>query len=294
MSRHFLTLSLGMASTAWLLLACGCKPGTDAQKSAVTHEHGSGTGGSEEGGDAHGNASAAGQHSGHGSASTTAQLIRDAGWEQPNPNSPLTLRFHVEEGGKRVNEFEILHERPMHFIAVRDGLDEFLHLHPTLSKDGMAEVEVTFPAPGKYWLYLDVQPKGSNQQTIRQELQVAGDAAPPAELQPSLPATVEASGLKSRISLAKKQEESIVTFEHSSIDGSPITNLQPYLGGMGHLVVIGAKTGEYVHAHPESETAPDGKVLFAVHFRQPGLYKAWGQFQRQGRVFTVPVVLSVE
>jgi Cu+-exporting ATPase len=63
---------------------------------------------------------------------------------------------------------------------------------------------------------------------------------------------------------------------------------------MGHLVVIGAKTGEYVHAHPESGTAPDGKVLFAVHFKQPGLYKAWGQFQRQGRVFTVPVVLSVE
>ena len=288
MSERFLTFSVGMAIVALLIGATGCQPGSDAkrvQDKAATHGHSD---------DTHDQDSAHGEHSAHASASTTAQLIRETGWGQPTPKSPMTLRFHVEEGGKQVKEFEVVHERPMHFIAVRDGLDEFLHLHPTVAKDGTAEVKIEFPAAGKYWLYLDVKPVGSTQQTIRQELQVAGTAAPPAELRVSSVETVEVDGVKSRISLDKKPEESVVTFQHFNLDGSPITNLEPYLGGMGHLVVIGAKTGEYVHAHPESETAPDGKVLFAVHFQKPGIYMAWGQFQREGRVFTVPVVLAVE
>jgi len=38
----------------------------------------------------------------------------------------------------------------------------------------------------------------------------------------------------------------------------------------------------------------DGRVGFEAHFAMPGVYKGWGQFQRSGKVHTVPFVLSIE
>ena len=293
MAKSFLNMSFALIALTLVAWTGGCKPANHA-KPGVELSAGQDHAESSHGGSGSQRDHSSG-HAEHGDQSaTTVRLIRDDGWQNPAPGKPLTLRFHLEDSGKPVQQFELVHERAMHFIAVRDGLDEFLHLHPRVTSDGSAEVEVAFPAPGRYWLYLDVKPVGSPLQTIRQELQVAGTPAPPQELKSTLPETIKLDGMKTRISLIKKDAESIVSFEHMTQDGSPIKNLQPYLGGMGHLVVVGAKSGEYVHAHPESESASDGKVLFTVHFKHPGLYKAWGQFQREGRVFTVPVVLSVE
>ncbi len=68
--------------------------------------------------------------------------------------------------------------------------------------------------------------------------------------------------------------------------GSWKLNACPMDGGM--------LTGECVHAHAETQIAPDGRVKFAVYIAQLGIYKAWGQFQRQGQVFTIPAVLQVD
>jgi len=62
---------------------------------------------------------------------------------------------------------------------------------------------------------------------------------------------------------------------------------------MGHLVIIRAEGGEYIHAHPSSDRKAEGEVSFEAHFTGPGLYKAWGQFQRAGRVLTIPGVLEL-
>ena len=35
---------------------------------------------------------------------------------------------------------------------------------------------------------------------------------------------------------------------------------------------------------------PEGKVEFEAHFAKPGIYKAWGQFQRGGKVHVVAFV----
>jgi hypothetical protein len=43
-----------------------------------------------------------------------------------------------------------------------------------------------------------------------------------------------------------------------------------------------------------TEKAPDGKVEFEAHFPGPGIYKAWGQFQRDDKVFMIPAVVKIE
>ncbi|MEH7351442.1 hypothetical protein [Gottfriedia acidiceleris] len=43
----------------------------------------------------------------------------------------------------------------------------------------------------------------------------------------------------------------------------PITNLQPYLSAIGHVVAINCDTVTYLHVHPmeENTTGPDGKFM---------------------------------
>ncbi len=224
----------------------------------------------------------------------TTKLVQDAGWDDLKPGNPVKVHFHLEMNGQRIRDFSLLHEKLMHFIVVRDALDKFQHLHPTLASDGGAEVEIVFPTFGTYWIFVDFQAKGEKQQTVRHEIQIAGVPPATSGLQPDIPVTVTSKESRTTVSAEPSKEEWIFTFAHSTMNGEPLSDLQPYLGAMGHLVVIGEKTGEYVHAHAETESAPDGKVKFVAHFTHPGIYKAWGQFQRQGQVFTIPVVLRVE
>jgi hypothetical protein len=68
-------------------------------------------------------------------------------------------------------------------------------------------------------------------------------------------------------------------------DGRPVTDLSPWLGAMGHLVLIHEDGETFVHSHPTARldaagdpTPQDGKVAFWVRFPKPGVYRLWGQF----------------
>jgi hypothetical protein len=58
----------------------------------------------------------------------------------------------------------------------------------------------------------------------------------------------------------------------------------------GHSVIISSDLKEFLHVHPTEDVdanwhgGPD--ISFRTNFPKPGLYKAWGQFQHQGRVIT--------
>ena len=155
-------------------------------------------------------------------------------------------------------------------------------------------MDITFPTPGKYLLFADVQPKGEEQQTVRHELLVNGSPPKAPKLNVDVPGTVHVGDYLVKVKLERSDTEAKISFEISDADGKPLGDLEPYLGAMGHLVVIKSENREYIHAHAETQSAPNGLVEFAVHFTGPGIYKAWGQFQRNGQVFTVPAVLKVD
>ncbi|MCX7410413.1 MAG: hypothetical protein NTZ32_20245 [Planctomycetales bacterium] len=266
------------------LLGCGRQTATPVAPPADHSSHG-------------GQSTPTGNHAGHpgmAEMAAPAKFVMDAGGDNLKPGVSTNLVFHLERDGKTLSEFELLHERVMHFIVVRDALDEFQHLHPTVTDYGLASVEIAFPTAGTYWLFVDCQAKGEAQQTVRHELRLAGDAPAAPELKANVPVVVTVGETKSEVSVQRGEGEWLVTYAHRDLDDKSVTDLEPYLGAMGHLVVIGAGTGEYVHAHAETQSAPDGRVKFAAHIARPGIYKAWGQFQRQGQVFTVPAVLQVD
>ena len=117
---------------------------------------------------------------------------------------------------------------------------------------------------------------------------------PAAILAPDTSDEVAVGEIKAHIAITPGDQDTTVQFHLVDLAGKAVADLEPYLGAMGHLVIISTDGRDYVHAHPLSEvkTAPEGVVEFAAHFPKAGIYKAWGQFQRGGSVFTVPFVLE--
>jgi len=233
-------------------------------------------------------------HGGHVMAKAMLMVRTEPGDVQVGVPVTLQMMIH-DDSGAMVEEFEVIHEKKIHLIVVREGLDEFAHVHPELHADGSFAIEHSFPKAGKYRLYVDHKPAGRQQATATGTIDVAGDAELAEKLVPTAPGRVEGDGLAADVAI-ESGAESATLISFQVLDGDqPIENLEPYLGAMGHLVVISADGAEYVHAHPaeESQSAPDGKVSFEAHFMKPGLYKSWGQFQRGGQVHTIPFVMRV-
>lgn len=231
----------------------------------------------------------------HGSSTPALVAFDDLQGELPAGQTTL-VRFHLEQDGKRVEQLEPTHEKLMHLILVRDALDEFLHLHPQVSDEGQAQIELTVPEPGSYHVYVDFQPKGGQASTASTTLKVAGDARPAVELKTNAPGEVVAGELRADIAIAAAGDgnSQTITFRLKDLQtGEPVKNLEPYLGAMGHLVVIQAATKAYIHAHPEHGTAATSEVAFEVHTSASGQYAGWAQFQRGGEVVTVPFVFAV-
>lgn len=243
--------------------------------------------------------SAHSKHSGHEQmqmpAASPRKLVVKTEPSQPQAGEATQLLLQIlDDNGQPITKFALLHEKLVHLIVVREGLDVFSHLHPLVDASGNITIEHVFPKAGQYRLFADHQPEGQTPGLARGELIVAGDDESAAALVPNASDEIAVGEIKAHIAFQPGDQETTVRFHLVDPSDQVVSNLQPYLGAMGHLVIISADGAEYVHAHPlsESQTAPEGVVEFAAHFPKPGLYKAWGQFQRHDAVFTVPFVLQ--
>lgn len=235
-----------------------------------------------------------------------------------------TIVFTIKDPqGKTVKELETVHEKIMHLLMVSKDLSWYSHEHPQMQADGAFKLTFAFPAPGDYVLYHDFTPPAVGQQVVQVPITVPGKAAAPVALVVDSDKLKQVDGYTFKFSTKaplRTEEESELIFEITK-DGKPITDLQPYLGAMGHLVIISQDLKNFVHSHPHEEGeeaghSHDGKpegggehdghdakpmaaaagpdIHFHAHFEAPGLYKGWGQFQHMGKILTVPVVMEVK
>lgn len=281
------------ASGAVTLLAAGCSPpaAVSPQGSGTRPSPGTPAGASHE---------MRGEHEGHGdhgapAAPSALKLATMPATPAAGQVTDLSLQI-LGTDQKPVTKFDILHEKLAHLIIVREGLDEFAHLHPDVGDDGTLRIKHEFGKAGAYRLFVDYQPAGGSPSLAKGEAAVRGDDSPAVALAPNAGSPISDGDLEARVEVAPATEGTIIRFKITGADGKAIGNLQPYLGAMGHLVVIKSGTLDYVHAHPvgDSKTAPEGVVEFEAHLPSAGIYKAWGQFRHNGRVLTFPVVLQID
>ena len=205
------------------------------------------------------------------------------------------LRFTITGAdGRPVRDFEVEHEKRMHFIVVRRDLTGFQHLHPSLGADGAWRTQLTVPQPGSYRVFADFKSQGTNH-TLASDLAVDGRV----NWQPLPAATsvarsahgydVQLNGTTS--SRAGREQELRFTVRR---DGRPVS-VEPYLGAGGHLVALRAGDLAYLHVHPTADG--DGShgghsemagaaVAFMTQFPSAGRYRLFLQFKHQGRVHT--------
>jgi hypothetical protein len=77
--------------------------------------------------------------------------------------------------------------------------------------------------------------------------------------------------------------------------GAAVSDLQPYLGAWGHVLIVSADLGAAVHSHPITPlTGSAGPTIyFQQRFPRAGMYRLWGQFMRHGRLATVRFTVEV-
>ena len=87
----------------------------------------------------------------------------------------------------------------------------------------------------------------------------------------------------------------LIDFTFADAARQPIADLEPYLGAWGHLFIVSADLTEAVHSHPITPlTDPGGpRIVFRQRFPRPGSYRLWAQFQRGGKLATVPFTVTV-
>jgi hypothetical protein len=237
-------------------------------------------------------------HAGHDKEQDVSKLMIQTDPAQVVDGKPTTLKLMIHGAdGKMVKSFEVVHEQKIHLIIVRDGLDQFAHIHPEVNAAGNATVSYTFPTGGNYWLYADHKPTGKGQATATAQVKVAGDIPALPVLTPNVPGEISGDGLRAKVAVqsASGGGEATITFDLMDAAGKSVEDLQPYMGAMGHLVVLSSDGKEYVHAHPEeAKPGPSSRVVFQAHIMTPGLYKGWGQFRRMDTIRVVPFVFKVD
>jgi hypothetical protein len=234
-------------------------------------------------------------HDGHTDApeqNSGSLIIRADPAATPGKAVSLQLMIHAPDGSM-VTDFDIVHEQKVHLIIIREGLDQFAHIHPSVDAAGNLSVTHTFPSAGTYSLIADYQPKGGRGAIARGTLRVPGNAPTSPAIVPNVPGEVSADGFRADVTVTPSTGGMThITFALRFPDGRPVTNLDRYLGEYGHAVFVSADGNQFVHVHPGRADAATGTITFQVHFPTAGIYKGWGQFQHNGRVVTIPIVMK--
>src|SRR5258708_4450323 len=76
-------------------------------------------------------------HGGHAGGHAESMLMVRTEPADVKPGEPVKLSLMIHDAaGAMVKDFETVHEKKLHLIIVRDGLDRFAHIHPEIDPPG--------------------------------------------------------------------------------------------------------------------------------------------------------------
>lgn len=251
-----------------------------------------------------------------------------------------TLKITDAKSGKPVRDFEVEMTKLMHLIVVKNDLSWFNHIHPTYKGNGTFVVRETLPKAGTYKIYADYTRKTQGQEVPQHEI-ATGGARPTSSSVLLVADKMQGMWLKKNVTShpegqpgakggatyqvalmpmptpLKAGQATMLHFQIRDAKGHPLKDLQPYLGAMGHCVILSNDTKSYLHSHPmeggemggmkhdmgkmdmghmNHSAAPKSggpDVMFHTNFPRAGRYKVWGQFQHKGKIITAAFVVNV-
>ena len=244
-------------------------------------------------------------------AGLTVNLIAPAAIDPGQPTQ-LTVEVRDAETGELVGDLVRTHQVWMHMIVTRTDLGTFAHIHPEpTGTPGVYTVQATFPTAGEYLVHTEFRRNGQMGDVLDTHTVTVAGRQPAAA---PVPATDVRSWTGDGVRIHLEGDATVgatsdlaLTFAHVDAAGratGPVTDLQPYLGAAGHVVVMRADGSTFAHRHAETFDTHDRPVLalpgtrfgpdldLHVRFDRPGAYRLWAQFElADGTVVTAPFVL---
>ncbi|MGZ3498616.1 MAG: hypothetical protein ACXWNJ_14070 [Vulcanimicrobiaceae bacterium] len=252
-----------------------------------------------------------------GASPVSAQLAAKA---QPDP-LVVDIDEVERDGGRAVRAYDWDMTKKVHLIVVSDDLQTFMHVHPVLGSDGHFRLRLRLPRPALYHLYYDGVPHDLGRQIFRFDLPV-DTAATPAPERP-LPVTSDVSTVgpySVRISrLTVPVAEPALYHVEIRKNGKPASDLHPYLGAMGHGVLIGSDDLSYLHVHAmdammmqmmgvddcgdavlsmmapiPADSAVPPNLQFFIQAPRAGRYKLWLQFTGGSQTYVASWTMTAQ
>jgi catechol 2,3-dioxygenase-like lactoylglutathione lyase family enzyme len=214
--------------------------------------------------------------------------------------SRLKISVREPDGDVRVTSFATVHERLLHLFVIDRTLQFFRHVHPDPMADGSFDLRENIP-PGEYVVIADFLPQGGVSQMVQRAVVSPGYKGPLFPKPPDLSADVATErivdGVRVQIhaEALKAGREGVLRFTLSdAVTHASITDLEPYLGAPGHVLIVSPDLTEADHLHPEEAVATGPSLTFRPLVAAGGFYKLWLQFQRKSVVTTVPFAVRAE
>ncbi|SDI56759.1 hypothetical protein [Natribacillus halophilus] len=184
-------------------------------------------------------------------------------------------------------ELAIQHDKKMHFIMVSNDLEAYYHLHPEKEQPGYYSVNQAL-SDGTYQAFVDIAPENKTYQIMPNTLQVGTDETSKAK-----------ANLDGKDHWTKERNGKTVTL--NAVDATVGEDVplvfdthgekpDPYLGALGHVVIVDEDVEHYIHVHPET----DNTTTFNAHFSKPGMYKIWAEFKFGDDVNAYPFIIEVK
>lgn len=237
----------------------------------------------------------AGPHAGHGSTQPGGVLVSEHGYTLELDATILgsglqTVSFRIiGPDGQPVTEYQNVHEKELHLIAVRRDMAHFQHVHPVRDASGTWTIDLNLN-PGVWRIFADFDPAGHGQpMTLGIDASVGGTYEP--QQLPAADRTVQMGTYTVTLEGELMADEATELTFTVSRNGQPVTDLQPYLGAFGHLVALRRGDLAYLHVHPEGgpgdgQTEPGPKVSFFAIAPSGGTYRLHLDFQHEDTVRT--------
>ena len=200
---------------------------------------------------------------------------------------PLSVRI-LGPDGQVVTDYQGTQDQDLHLIVVRRDMTGYQHVHPFMSPDGTRTAAVDLE-PGQWRVFADFRPFGAERSlTLGADLAVGGDYTPQPLPAPAATDQVDGYGVHLQGALTPGRASKLTLTVTK--DGRPVTDLQPYLGAYGHLVVLRDGDLAYLHVHPDSpsnntaELGPD--ISFSATVPSAGSYRLFLDFRHADVVRT--------
>lgn len=244
---------------------------------------------------------------GHAHLALSEDVKLELGQDPQGPievGKPVRFTFkYLDKDGQPVTDFEVVHEEKLHTFFVSDDLTQYDHVHPVLdAATGTFSHTQTFAVAGPYSIYSDFKSTRLGATLVRTQIGIAGNVGEKTSpvVDTVMERTEDGVTVKLEATPSPIQAGGDVMLKYTlSTPAGPVTDVEPYLGAMGHLFIVHEDLVTLAHSHPKGpEATRDMRGGPAIEFHtilpKAGKYKAWVQFQRQGKLFTMPWVVEAK